>query len=265
MNEWMTKTLAALGCVLTLILLPADAQAQATGQIAGVITDTTGSVVPGATVEVTNQATGFTRNVVTELDGVYTIPLLNPGVYEAKASLSGFRTTVRGGIEVVVNGTARVDLQLQVGAVSEQVTVAAQSPLVETKNATLGVVIDQQKVVDLPLNGRNFTQLGTLIPGVVAPPSGLGGADGNATPGGFGNVTGGFNVNGMRNQSNNFLLDGSPNNDSFNTGFVLRPPPDAIEEFRIFTHAFNAEYGRNAGAVVSVVTRAGSNWWQGSG
>ena len=109
---------------------------------------------------------------------------------------------------VVVNETARVDLRLQVGAVTEQVTVEAPAPLVETKNATLGVVIDQKKVVDLPLNGRNFTQLGTLIPGVVAPPSGLGGADGNATPGGFGNVTGGFNVNGMRNQSNNFLLDG---------------------------------------------------------
>ena len=96
------------------------------------------------------------------------------------------------------------------------------------------------------------------MPGVIAPPAALGGQAGDATPGGFGNATGGFNVNGMRNQSNNFLLDGAPNNDTFNTGFVLRPPPDAIDEFRIFTHAFNAEYGRNAGAVVSVVTRAGS-------
>src|SRR4051812_20279329 len=220
MNESMTKTLAALGCVLTLILLPVDAQAQATGQIAGVITDTSGSVVPGATVEVTNQATGFTRIAVTELDGVYTIPLLNPGVYEARASLAGFRTTVRGGIEVVVNGAARVDLQLQVGAVSEQVTVAAQAPLVETKNATLGVVIDQQKVVDLPLNGRNFTQLGTLIPGVVAPPAGLGGADGNATPGGFGNVTGGFLIIGMRYQKHNFFLKCSANKTTLKTSFT---------------------------------------------
>ena len=165
---------------------------------------------------------------------------LNPDVHEAQGRLSGFRTTVRGGIEVVVNGTARVIPKLQVGSVTEQVTVEATAPLVETTNATLGVVIDQQKVVDLPLNGRNFTQLGTLIPGVVAPPSGLGGPDGNATPGGFGNVTGGFNVNGMRNQSNNFLLDGAPNNDSFNTGFVLRPPPDAIQEFKILTHSYDA-------------------------
>ena len=128
----------------------------------------------------------------------------------------------------------------------------------------MGVVIDQEKVVDLPLNGRNFTQLGTLIPGVVAPPAGLGGQSGDATPGGFGNVTGGFNVNGMRNQSNNFLLDGASNNDSFNTGFVLRPPPDAIQEFKIMTHSYGAEYGRNAGSVVNVVTRSGTNEWHGA-
>ena len=263
MKNRIWTMLAAVALGLGLTLSPAHAWAQATGQVTGVVTDSSGSVVPGATVEVTSQATGFTRNAVTELDGVYTIPLLNPGVYQARASLSGFRTTIRGGIEVAVNGTARVDLQLQIGAISEQVTVEGTAPLVETKNATLGVVIDQKKVVDLPLNGRNFTQLGTLIPGVVAPPAGLGGADGNATPGGFGNVTGGFNVNGMRNQSNNFLLDGSPNNDSFNTGFVLRPPPDAIQEFKILTHSYDAEYGRNAGSVVNVVTRSGANAWSG--
>ena len=176
-----------------------------------------------------------------------------------KATLAGFRTTVRDTITVVVNETVRADMQLQVGQLEEQVTVLGQSPLVETTNATLGIVIDEQKVVDLPLNGRNFTQLGTLIPGVVAPPAALGGQDGDATPGGFGNATGGFNVNGMRNQSNNFLLDGATNNDTFNTGFVLRPPPDAIQEFKILTHAFDAEYGRNAGSVVNVVTKSGTN------
>ena len=263
MTQRCTRALGIIFCGVLVLLHPAFARAQATGQITGLVSDNSGAVVPGVTVEVTNQATGFTRNAVSELDGVYTIPLLNPGVYEVKASLTGFRTTLHGGVEVAVNGTARVDLQLQVGTVSEQVTVQGSSPLVETKNATLGVVIDQKKVVDLPLNGRNFTQLGTLTPGVVAPPSSLGGADGNATPGGFGNVTGGFNVNGMRNQSNNFLLDGSPNNDSFNTGFVLRPPPDAIQEFKILTHSYDAEYGRNAGSVVNVVTRSGANDWHG--
>ena len=94
---------------------------------------------------------------------------------------------------------------------------------------------------------------------MVAPPAALGGPAGDATPGGFGNATGGFNVNGMRNQSNNFLLDGASNNDTFNTGFVLRPPPDAIQEFKILTHSYSAEYGRNAGSVVNVVTRGGTN------
>ena len=151
-----------------------------------------------------------------------------------------------------------------VGGLEESVTVSVETPLVETSHATLGITIDQQKVVELPLNGRNFTQLGTLIPGVVAPPGGLGGGAGDATPGGFGAATSGFNVNGMRNQSNNFLLDGASNNDTFNTGFVMRPPPDAIQEFKIQTHSYSAEFGRNAGSVVNVVTRGGTNQLHGA-
>jgi hypothetical protein len=244
-------------------LVSTRAAAQATGAITGTATDVSGGVLPGVTIDATSRDTGQVRSAVTGADGFYTIPLLNPGVYQVKATLSGFRATVRDNVPVVVNETVRADLVLQVGELAEEVMVTAETPLVETTNATLGVVIDRQKVVDLPLNGRNFTQLGTLIPGVVAPPSGLGGQDGNATPGGFGNLTGGFNVNGQRNQSNNFLLDGAPNNDSFNTGFVLRPPPDAIEEFKILTHSYDAEYGRNAGSVVNVVTKSGTNEWHG--
>jgi len=253
-------TVCAVACVC---VFPSRADAQATGAITGVATDPSGGVLPGVTVDVTSRDTGQVRTAVTGIDGFFTIPLVKPGIYQVKATLSGFRTTIRDAITVVVNETVRTDLAMQVGQLAEEVTVLGESPLVETTNATLGVVIDRQKVVDLPLNGRNFTQLGTLIPGVVAPPAGLGGQDGNATPGGFGNVTGGFNVNGQRNQSNNFLLDGASNNDSFNTGFVLRPPPDAIQEFKILTHSYDAEYGRNAGSVVNVVTKAGTNDWHG--
>src|SRR5262249_38886138 len=203
------------------------------------------------------------RTGVTGADGFFTVPFATPGLYRVTATLSGFRTTARETVTVVVNETVRADLQMQLAGITETLVISGESPLVETTNATLGVVIDRQKVVDLPLNGRNFTQLGTLIPGVVAPPGALGGQDGNATPGGFGNATGGFNVNGQRNQSNNFLLDGASNNDSFNTGFVLRPPPDAIQEFKILTHSYNAEYGRNAGSVVNVVTKSGTNDWHG--
>jgi outer membrane receptor protein involved in Fe transport len=250
-----------------LLLLPACAFGQATGQIAGVVTDPSGRVVAAASVELTNTGTSQVRNTVSGPDGSFTVPLVNPGMYQVKVSLSGFKTSLTKGVEVSVNGTSRVDVQLQVGSESLEVTVTDAAPLVETGNATLGTVVDHQSIVDLPLNGRNFAQLGTLIPGVVAAPAGLGGANGNATPGGFGNSTGSFNVNGMRNQSNNFLLDGAPNNDSFNSGFVMRPPPDAIEEFKIMTHSYEAQYGRNAGSVVNVVTRSGTNqihgslWW----
>jgi hypothetical protein len=171
---------------------------------------------------------------------------------------------VREAVLVSVGDTTRADMKLTVGTVSESVTVSGETPLIETSHATLGITIDQQKVLELPLNGRNFTQLGTLVPGVVAPPPGLGGSAGDATPGGFGAATAGFNVNGMRNQSNNFLLDGASNNDTFNTGFVMRPPPDAIQEFKIQTHSYSAEFGRNAGSVVNVVTKAGSNTLHGA-
>lgn len=246
-------------------LVPIAALAQATGSITGLITDETGAVIPGVTVEATNVATGQTRNAVTGADGFYSIPLVQPGQYDVKATLSGFKPTVRKGNTVSVGDTARIDFKLAVGALEENVTVTGESPLVETAHATLGITIDQQKVVELPLNGRNFTQLGTLIPGVVAPPGGLGGAAGDATPGGFGASTSGFSVNGMRNQSNNFLLDGASNNDTFNTGFVMRPPPDAIQEFKIQTHSYSAEFGRNAGSVINVVTKSGTNTLHGAG
>jgi hypothetical protein len=254
-SRWATLT-----CLLLLgVLRPVTAYAQATGSLAGLVTDQSSAVMPGVTVEATNTATGQVRNTVTGPDGYYTLPLLQPGRYDVKATLAGFKPVVRQGIEVSVGDTSRADIKLTVGGLEESVNVSAETPLVETSHATLGITIDQQKVVELPLNGRNFTQLGTLIPGVVAPPGGLGGAAGDATPGGFGAATAGFNVNGMRNQSNNFLLDGASNNDTFNTGFVMRPPPDAIQEFKIQTHSYSAEFGRNAGSVVNVVTRGGTN------
>src|SRR6185437_15340140 len=246
-------------------LCPSLLYAQATGAVTGVVTDQSGAVMPGVSVAATNAATAQTRDATTETDGHFTIPLLQPGRYSVKAAISGFATAVHENIVVSVDDTTRVDFKMSVGGVEQSVTVSTDAPLVETSHATLGITIDQQKVVDLPLNGRNFTQLGTLIPGVLAPPSGLGGQTGDATPGGFGASTAGFNVNGMRNQSNSFLLDGTTNNDTFNTGFVLRPPPDAIQEFKIQTHSYEAEFGRSAGAVVNVVTKSGTNQFHGSG
>ena len=262
---------AALGRLLPVLLLVVTVLcgcrvmfAQATGQVSGIVSDPAGQVVPGVRIELTSTATAQVRTAMTGQDGVYAFPLVNPGTYQVKATFTGFKTTIVEKVEVLVNSTSRVDVHLAVGGVVEEVTVTGSSPLVETGNATLGTVVEHQAIVDLPLNGRNFAQLGTLIPGVIAAPAALGGANGNATPGGLGNSTGSFNVNGMRNQSNSFLLDGAPNNDSFNSGFVMRPPPDAIEEFKIMTHSYDAQYGRSAGAIVNVVTRSGTNMWHGS-
>src|SRR5437867_1818536 len=260
-NRWRTATVMA---VVMAALLPRAAHAQATGAIAGLIADEAGAVLPGVTVEVTSTATGVTRTAVTGPDGYYSVPHLQPGTYDVKGSLTGFKPVVRPAAVVTVGDTTRVDMKFAVGAFAEAVTVKEETPLVETAHATLGITIDQEKVVELPLNGRNFAQLGTLVPGVVAPPAGLGGQTGDATPGGFGATTASYSVNGMRNQSNSFLLDGTTNNDTFNTGFVLRPPPDAIQEFKIETHSYTAEFGRNAGAVVNVVTKSGSNQLHGS-
>jgi hypothetical protein len=267
-----TRKVAAVACAILLFvagMAVQDLSAQATGSIAGVVTDASGAVLPGATVEATNTATNQTRLALTGADGRYSVPLVPPGTYQVKGTLASFKSVVRADVTVTVEATARVDLQLSVGDVEETVSVTATVPLVETRTATLGIVVNRAQIVELPLNGRNFTQLGTLLPGVIAPPAGtsgangLGGSTGDATPGGFGAATSGFSVNGQRNQSNNFLLDGASNNDTFNTGFVLRPPPDAIQEFKILTHSYGAEYGRNAGSVVNVVTRSGSNAWHG--
>jgi Carboxypeptidase regulatory-like domain len=160
------------------MLMPGRASAQATGQISGMVTDPSGSIVVQAKVELTSPTTAEARSTVSGPDGSYTFPLVSPGIYRIRVNKTGFRTSVTQDVEVLVNGTTRADVRLVVGSTSEQVTVTDAEPLVETTNATMGSVVEHQSIIDLPLNGRNFAQLGTLIPGVVAAPSGLGGAQG---------------------------------------------------------------------------------------
>lgn len=228
--------------------LPLSAQ-QRTGALTGVVTDATGKAVPGAVLRIEQPATGLARETASSEEGAYTAPLLPVGVYEVRAMKDGFQTLVRSGIQVGVNQQVRVDLRLDIAQTEQTVTVTAAAPQVNTADAASGAMVERGQIVDLPLNGRNYVQLGTLIPGAVPTPQRLGGEAAASS----------FSVNGQRTQSNNFLLDGVSNNDPLSTGFVLAPPPDALEQFKMVTHNYAAEYGNNSGSVVNAITRAGAN------
>jgi hypothetical protein len=152
----------ALGFLLG--LAPSLALAQATGSISGTAKDESGAVLPGVTIEATSATTNNVRTATTGPNGFYTIPLVQPGTYSVKASLAGFSAYSRSGIKVNVSESALVNVSLKVGGQSETIDVTGEAPLIETANATLGIVVEEKKIVDLPLNGRNFTQLGTATP-----------------------------------------------------------------------------------------------------
>ena len=232
-----------------------------TGTISGVVKDETGAVVPGATVRVMNVETGIARTLSTDGQGRYSAPNLSLGDYEVQAELSGFLVEVRRGIKLTVGRQAVVDFALKVGAVAERVEVTGEAPLVESKTSTLGNLVDDRTIRDLPLNGRSYDQLALLQTGVVAYTLGEGR--------GFGYGAGKrFSVPGGRGYSNAFLLDGTDINDHGNgtpggaAGTNLGV--DTIREFKIVTNAFSAEYGRATGAVVSAVTKSGTNQLHGS-
>jgi outer membrane receptor protein involved in Fe transport len=248
-----------VGWILTFLLsltIGANAQ-ERTGGITGRVIDATGSDLGNVTVEAASTATGLRRTVTTpDQSGEFRFPLLPVGVYSISAKKAGFDTLLREGVTVNVNQIARVDLQLAVRTVEQTVTISADADQVNTQNATAGVVIEQRKIVELPLNGRNFTNLATLIPGAVQTPS-------RFETQGLQPARNGFSVNGLRTQSNGFLLDGVTNSDPHFNGYVVTPPPDALEQFKIVTSTFSADYGNSAGSVVSAITRAGTNDFHG--
>src|SRR5579872_3045159 len=236
------------------------------GTILGTVTDPSGAVVTGAKVTVRNVATGLERSTDTSADGSYSIPELPIGTYDVTVTQTGFQTYVTKGVTVDVASQRRVDAAMKAGQVSTRVEVSAdQLPLVETTNNTLGGVLTQNDVKDLPINGRDYTKLIFLNPGVAGSPDQI-----TDSPGSFGE----FSMNGARGRSNNYLLDGTDMNDGYrndpaiNQGGVFATPSailpiDAVNEMRVLSN-FEAEYGRNGGAVVNIVTRSGSNQLHGS-
>ncbi len=241
------STLLLLIMVFTLAL--AGFGQRITGSIEGRVSDPSGAVLPGVEITITNEQTQQTRASITNELGIYTVPLLPSGSYSVKASLPGFKTELRRGILVEVDRNAKVDVQLQVGNVAESVEVTADAPLIQTDTSSLGQVIDARRVAELPLNGRQFLSLATLTPGVQP----------NVEGSNLSTQQGSINVNGAREEFNNFLLDGIDNDDIGNAQLVIVPGIDSIQEFKVQTSNYSAEYGRSAGGLVNVTTKAGNN------
>jgi len=226
---------------------------QITGNIRGTVTDPSGAVIRGATVTATQAETGLSRATTTDRDGNYVLLELPVGHYRLQVAAKGFQEHVQDGITLNVNETASVSPRLAVGSEQQQVRVSADAELIEPTVTSMGKVVEQQELEGLPLNGRNFSQLGLLQPGVVPLTPGIAEAGGSLRNGQA------YAVNGQRPESNNFLIDGANNFNGVDGGFVLKPPVDAISEFRIITHSANAEFGGALGSTTNIVTRSGTN------
>lgn len=247
-----------LFCALVFVLFSAPfAAAQSTsGRVRGTLTDTSGSAIVGATVSLVNTATNVSRQATTNASGEYNLLEVPVGSYEIDVNQPGFKKFVRKDITVDLNAVVSVDIALTVGGSTETVEVTGEPPVIDTTTTQLGAVVNSRDVTELPLNARDTYQLLQLQPGVQ---SQLGNDMfyGSDKPG---VVT----VNGGRGRSNNYSVNGGDGNDLFANLPAVQPSPDTIEEFRVITNSFDAEYGRNSGAVVNVVTKSGTNDFHGS-
>ncbi|HEV8131161.1 MAG TPA: TonB-dependent receptor [Acidobacteriota bacterium] len=224
------------------------------GSILGNVTDTSSAIMPGVQVSVHHLETGLNRSAITNDSGYYSIPQLPVGTYRVVASLPGFKTAIVENIKLEVNQKARVDFSLEVGEISDQVQVTSTAAMLETDTSTVGEVIDEKQVSDLPLNGRNFLQLALLVPGTV---EGEGSRQEDRTGAAV-------SVNGLRTAENSYSVDGVDANDNLNNFFTLRPNIDAIREFKVLTNLYDAEFGRTAGAQINMATKSGTNRYHGT-
>jgi carboxypeptidase family protein/TonB-dependent receptor-like protein len=251
-------SLATALMMCTLIAVPAFAQT--TGTIGGSIQDASGAVMPGVTVTATNEATSFTRSVVSGPEGRFVIPALPPGSYSLKAEIVGFKTHVRRGLTVSVAETLNLSITLQVGELAIVDTVQGIAPLVNTSSSELSYLVGREAIEQLPLNGRNYTDLALLQPGVLAFPHRDGGS---AVAHGLA-----MSVNGQDPRSNVYLLDGTLLNDFTNgpagSAASTALGTETIREFRVESNAYNAEFGRNSGGQINVLTKSGTNHVSGS-
>jgi len=255
--------IVAIFCSVTFFISPL-LYGQANGSFLGTVSDKTGSVISGAAVTVTSQGTGLSRETKTDDTGHYLTPLLPVGNYTIRVNSQGFKTVEQTDIRLQVNEQREVDFTLVPGSVTEAVEVSATEVAVETSTPTLGQVITSQQVADLPLNGRDFVQLATLTPGTVQetnPNSFFNGGPSSevSTRGSYS-----LSVGGSRAQSTDWLFDGNDNNELTAGGISILPSIDAIQEFKVLTYNYSAEYGTRAGPTVLVTTKSGSNGYHGA-
>ena len=245
--------------MLFAILCAAGIRAQEiSASIRGTVTDGSGGAVNGAKVTAINANTGLQRTALTNSQGTYLLVELPVGRYRVEVEAQGFKKYVQEGISLDVNQQATVTVHLAVGTATQQIQVTSDAPIMETTSTNLGQTVGEREILDLPLNGRDFTQLGLLQTGVVPLTPGLLEAGGPAREGQA------YAVNGQRPESNNFLVDGADNFDTVDGGLVMKPPIDAIAEFRILTHTANAEFGHSTGSTTNIITRSGTNDYHGT-
>ncbi len=259
-SRWIWST-AATVMAMIMVGAPALWAQTATATISGAVTDPQSAPVAGAQVGVRNLATGQTRSITTGSDGFFTVSALPPGSYDVTVEMQGFKTEVSKNILLQVDQLARLSVVLQIGNLNEQVTVEALAPQVQVDDASVGQVVDNKKIVDLPLNGRQFLQLASLAPGISTD---AGYSCVRQAGMRFGAAAANISANGLRAEDNNYLLDGVSNIDGDYNIIVISPSVDTLQEFKIQTNAYSAEFGRSAGAQINAVTRSGSNRVHGS-
>ena len=254
----MTHMHFRIVCLLALSACRLWSQALS-GTIVGTVTDSAGAVVPGAKVTLTNEGTHFARTVDTNANGQYVASSVPTGSYAIAVQVQGFQKMVREGVDLTAADTVTVDFKLTVGDVQQTIEVKAEAPLLQSQTAAVTQLITNQQIVEMPLNGRTFTSLLLLAPGVHTGSA----ANLNSSPYGMRGSTN-YSVNGSSAQMNSYLIDGMVNRNLWLSTLIMVPTIDSIQEFRVMTSNYSAEYGASAGAMTVVQTKSGSNEFHGS-